>query len=62
VREQPLSSVKACGGVAGRQGASESVLSDIAENAASIAYPPENADSIAYPQLIFPINDSEETR
>ncbi len=26
------------------------------------AYLPENAASIADPQLIFPINDSEETR
>jgi hypothetical protein len=40
VREQPLSLLKACGGVAGRQGTNESFLLDTAENAASIAYPP----------------------
>jgi len=39
VRDQPLSSLKACGGVAGRRVTTESNLSDIAENAASIAYP-----------------------
>jgi len=38
---RPLSLEIGCGGVAGGRGLIELVLSDIAENPASIAYPPQ---------------------